>query len=939
MTSKLKALAGLGQAVWLDFVDRKFLADGGRRKLIREGGRGGVTASPSIFGRAIGRSDAYDAAIEEFLASTDAGPAEIYESLAIADIKAAAADLRPVYGRCAARDGYVSLEVSPYLADRTENTIREARRLWASIGEPNLMVKVPGTAAGIAAIRQLIEDGINVNVTLLFELDAYKQVADAYLAGLEARVAKGESIDRVASVASFFVSRIDTAIDKQIDARLLADEAQATPLWELRGKLAIANAKLAYAWYRDLIASDRWQKLAAQGAMPQRLLWASTGTKDPAYRDTLYIDALIGPDTVNTMPLGTMDAFRDHGSVHPSLTEGEREARDVLTKAENTGLGIAAVAADLAEAGVTLFADAFDALLSAVANKRADYLGDRLNPLSALLPEPLQQAVDRRLETARSEGWTRRLIEGDATLWTGANESQWLGWIEAASGERVDLDGLAAFAQHAQRFKHAVLLGMGGSSLGPEVIALILGSQRGAPRLHVLDTTDPEQIAAVLAAIEPQATLFIVSSKSGSTLEPELLRALFWSEARKHGGHFAAVTDPGSALEVSAKVDGFAHVFRGDPKIGGRYSVLSAFGMVPAAAIGLDVEGIYRVTRPMRLACGGDVPPAANPGVRLGAIIGEAALAGRDKLTIVASPALAPFGAWLEQLLAESTGKHGKGIVPVDLEPLGDPEAYGADRLFVQLQLAGDPDPAVEARLDALIAAGQPVVRIALARRELISQEFLRWEVATAIAGAVLGINPFDQPDVEAAKIAARRIVDAYERSGSLGVELPLAENDDLAVFGAETGLSALSVSELLRAHFVGLRPGDYVGLLAYLERNDANAAAVSSLRAAIRDALHVATVAGFGPRYLHSTGQAYKGGPAGGTFLTITRDPSQDLAVPGRKASFGNVQLAQARGDMAVLAERGRRVLRVHLKHGGGGIFALQAAVNVALATQRRLT
>lgn len=930
--SLLQKLHEAGQAVWLDFVDRGFLGEGGLRKLVAEDGATGVTSNPSIFEKAMGHGEAYDAGFQDFLGKADASVQDVYESQAIGDIKAAAADLRPVYERLDGRDGYVSLEVSPYLANGTETTVEEARRLWQHVGEPNLMVKVPGTQAGVPAIRQLIEDGININVTLLFSQESYQAVAEAYLAGLEARVAKGEPIDRIASVASFFVSRIDAQIDKKIDARVKDGDAESEALKALRGKVAIANAKLAYAWYQEMIASPRWQALAAKSAMPQRLLWASTGVKDPAYPDTLYIDTLIGPDTVNTMPPKTMDAFRDHGTVAQTLTADIDAARHVLAEADRLGLDLPGITQALVLDGVQQFSDAADALLGAVAAKRATFLGDRRNTLSANLPEALQGAVDARIETARADAWPRRLWQGDAALWTGKDEAKWLGWLAAARGQQIDPEALEKLGEIAKGFADVVLLGMGGSSLGPEVLALILGNAPGSPKLHVLDTTDPGQIAAVEARIDPKQTLFIVSSKSGSTLEPELLRAYFFEASGRQGSHFVAVTDPGSNLEKTARDEGFAETIPGDPAIGGRYSVLSAFGMVPAAAMGVDTHAFYEATAPMVFSCGADVPPAENPGFRLGAIIGEAALAGRNKLTILATPGVAPLGAWLEQLLAESTGKQGKGIVPVDLEPLGAGESYGDDRLFVHFTLAGEPLGAAEAGLKALEAAGHPVVRIALARPELVGQEFFRWEIATAVAGAVIGIDPFDQPDVEDAKIATRTLVDAYEASGALEPESPVAETSDFAIFASKGQALSGDAAGLLAGHFAGLQPGNYAGFLAYIERNDADSEALTTIRTAVRDARKVATVVGFGPRFLHSTGQAYKGGPDGGAFLTITRDPDPDLAVPGRKASFGTVQIAQARGDTDVLAQRGRRVLRVHLKRGGGGIQALSAAILAAL-------
>ena len=933
MSNRLKDLEALGQAVWLDNLDRTFLKEGGLRKLVEEDGLTGVTSNPSIFEKAMGHGEAYDDGFKAFLGNADASVQDTYEESAIADIKAAAADLRPVYDRLDGRDGYVSLEVSPYLADETDTTVEEARRLWHAVGEPNLMVKVPGTKSGAPAIRQLLEDGLNINVTLLFSMEAYRSVAEAHLSALEARVAKGEPIDRIASVASFFVSRIDSKIDKQIDERVKAGDAEADALKAVRGKAAIANAKLAYAWYGEMIASARWRALADKGAMPQRLLWASTGVKDEGYPDTLYAASLIGPDTVDTMPPKTMDAFRDHGVAAATLTEGVDQARHVLDEVKRLGLDLDKVTAGLVPDGVKQFADAADALLGAVAGKRAAFLGDRLNRFEAKLPDTLRKAVDARLETARAEAWPRRLWHGDATLWTGQDEGKWLGWLPAARGEQVPQETLDKLRDLGRGHKDAVLLGMGGSSLGPEVLARMFGESAGGPRLHVLDSTDPGQVSAVAGAVDPHEAIFIVSSKSGSTMEPELLRSYFWELSGKDGARWVAVTDPGSKLEAAAKADGFAMIVPGDPAIGGRYSVLSAFGSVPASVMGMDMHAFYEATAPMVFSCGADSPPAQNPGFQLGAVIGEAAVAGRDKLTILPSKGLEPVGAWLEQLLAESTGKQGHGVVPVDLEPAGDPGVYGDDRLFVHLHLEGDPDDALEAKLKALAEAGQPVVYIHVAKPELVGQEFLRWEVATAVAGAVIGIDAFNQPDVEDAKVATRKLVDAYEQKGEQEPETAAAETADFAVFTPQGAPGEGDPAARIKALVGSLKPHDYFGVLAYVTRNDADEASVRDIRVAVRDETHAATVAGFGPRFLHSTGQAYKGGPNTGVFLVVTRDPDPDLDIPGHKASFGNVQQMQARGDMEVLSARGRRVLRVHLKTGGGGMAALVAAVKEAVS------
>jgi transaldolase / glucose-6-phosphate isomerase len=935
---RLAALAGAGQAVWLDYLHRRILEDGELARRIERDGLSGLTSNPAIFEQAMGGGEAYDAAIAELIANGDAEPGRLYEQLAIADLRRAADLFAPVFHAAGGRDGFVSLEVSPYLAMDAQATIAEARRLWRAVERPNLMIKVPGTSAGAEAIRTLIGEGISVNVTLLFSLESYLAAAEAHLVGLETLRASGGDVTKAHGVASFFVSRIDGVIDRKIDARPAGDPAHA-----LRGKVAIANARIAYQHYLTRLETPRWRALAEAGAAPQRLLWASTGTKDPAYSDVYYVEALIGPDTVDTLPPKTLDAFADHGVVSVSLTADVEGARAVLSETEALGLDLADVTAGLTKDGVAKFAEAFDGLLAAVATKRAAILGARLNSQDIRLPQALAAEVDALTVTATRDGWPRRLWAKDASLWTGGDEAAWLGWLPAALGECADLPALEALAARAKGCKHAVLLGMGGSSLGPEVLAEVFGPAPGHPALHVLDSTDPAQVARVDAAIDPASTLFIVSSKSGSTLEVDVLRRHFFARveaalgAGQAGQRFVAVTDPGSGLEATARADGYAQVLLGDPEIGGRFSVLSPFGLAAAAVLGLDVPALLAGARTMALACGEGAPPAANPGVRLGLVLGAAAKAGRDKLTFVASKGCAPLGAWLEQLIAESTGKHGLGIIPVDGEPLGEAAAYGDDRVFVFLTAGQD----AHARLAGeLAAAGHPVIRIDLATPGQIVQEFVRWEVATAIAGAVLGIDPFDQPDVEASKVKARELAAAFEAGGAPERDPPLLVEDGLALHvGGETARALCGKTDGTRldgvlAAFLGsVRPYDYVGLLAWIERSPAHAAALQAMRAHLRDKLGAATVLGFGPRFLHSTGQAYKGGPDTGVFLEITAAPAADLPIPGKSITFGQVEAAQALGDMAVLIERGRRVLRIDLGTDvGGGLARLAEALDRAL-------
>jgi len=564
------------------------------------------------------------------------------------------------------------------------------------------------------------------------------------------------------------------------------------------------------------------------------------------------------------------------------------------------------------------------------------------------LPHNLSKAVDGTLDEWNAGHKVKKLWARDASLWTNGDESKWLGWLDVVNEQQRSIRRLANFAEEVKdaKFSHVLLLGMGGSSLGPEVIRKSFGKIDGSPELHVLDSTDPAQIKSFENKIDLANTLFIVSSKSGTTLEPNIFKQYFFERAGQAvgddevGKRFVAITDPGSKLRQAAESDGFRKIFLGVPTIGGRYSALSDFGMAPAAAMGVDVAKFLDRTSEMVRACGPEVAARDNPGVVLGAILGVAHNEGRDKITIIASPGIYDLGAWLEQLLSESTGKNGKGLIPVDRELPANPETYGDDRLFVYLKLKSDTDSSQEPAIDALERAGQPIVRISVNDAYDLGQEFFRWEIATAVAGSIIGINPFDQPDVEASKIATKKLTEEYERSGSLPAEAPLFEAEGTKLFADETNARALnsvigdrSLTGYLKAHLDLLKPGDYFALLAYIEMNEAHERTLQTARHVVRDTKHVATCLGFGPRFLHSTGQAYKGGPNTGVFLQITCDDVADLPVPGQKYTFGIVKAAQARGDFEVLAERGRRALRVHLGADvDGGLEQLQTAVRAAL-------
>src|SRR5580700_10509421 len=762
----LRELAEFGQSVWLDYIRRSLITSGELKRLVAEDGLKGVTSNPSIFEKAIVGSTDYEDVIKN-AASAGLDAKALYERIAIKDVQDAADILKPVWVESKYRDGYVSLEVSPLLAHDTAGTVQEARRLWKAVDRENLMVKVPATPEGIPAICQLISEGLNINVTLLFSRDAYEQVAKAYIAGLTDRAAKGGDISRIGSVASFFVSRIDSAIDAQLASELktATDPAQRARLSSLQGKVAIANAKLAYRLFTELFSGDAWEALVKKGAHPQRLLWASTSTKNPSYRDVIYVEELIGPLTVNTIPPATFNAFREHGRLRASLTEDVENAADTMDALERAGISMKAVTDTLLEDGLRQFVDAFAQLLKATGSRKSGESTAKINSITYTLPQKLAAAVDAALADWQKNDKVRRLWRGDAALWTGADENHWLGWLGVTDDQISHIEHLTSLAAEVKQagFKHALLLGMGGSSLCPEVLRLTFGKFEGFPELHVLDSTDPAQIKAIEARIDLKSTLFIVSSKSGGTLEPNIYKQYFFTRVKdvvgekEAGNRFIAVTDPGSKMQHVAENDKFRHIYFGVPSIGGRYSALSNFGMVPAAVMGIDVPKFLSRTEEMVHACGPTVPAAENPGVVLGAILGAAANQGRDKVTIISSPGISDLGAWLEQLLAESTGKIGKGIVPVDRERLAKPESYGSDRVFAYLRLDSAPDHAQDAAVEALEKAGQPVVHIAVQEPHAIGEEFFRWEIATAVAGSIIGINAFNQPDVEASKIETRK--------------------------------------------------------------------------------------------------------------------------------------------------------------------------------------
>ena len=868
MATPLHRLHDLGQSVWYDNIRRALLDSGRLAEYVDQYAVSGVTSNPSIFERAISGSSDYDDTLRVAVERGVDAPEELFWDLAVRDIQDAADVLRGTYETSGGSDGFVSLELPPRLSHDSDGSVELGAELFGRLDRPNVMIKVPGTPEGVGAIEALIAFGVNVNVTLLFSLSQWRAVADAYLRGLERRLAAGDDLD-VASVASYFISRIDAKANDRLPV-------------ELHNRLGVASAQLAYAAHHELLTDDRWIRLADAGARPQRLLWASTSTKDPALPETFYVSALAAAGTVNTMPEATMLAFAHSGQVTGTMPTDGADAEVWVERAASHDVDLDALGVELQTEGDASFAEAFTRLLDCIQVK-AEVLQSGTEPSEPQLG-PVTESVDAVLAELTERDAVRRLWQRDHTLWQDdpAEVADRLGWLSVVEEMESSVDRLRRFTTDARAdgLTSALVLGMGGSSLFPLVISETFATADDALELHVLDSDDPAAVRRVQAALPLDRTLVVASSKSGTTAETRSLLEHFWT-AHPDPANFAVITDPGTPLAKLGAERGFRAVWEARSDIGGRYAALSHFGLVPAVLAGVDVAELLQRAGRMATASADCVPVAHNAALQLAATLAGAALAGHDKLTLVIDERSATFGLWIEQLIAESTGKQGLGIIPIVGEPLGPPDVYGDDRLFVGIGT----DPA---ELATLADHGHPVVSLPLDEPPDLGAEVLRWEIATALAGAALGVNPFDQPDVEAAKDAARDALDA-------------------GVPAVETG----SVDELLDS----LAAGDYLAIQAYLDSEDPLVDELQQIRIALRDRYRVATTLGIGPRYLHSTGQLHKGGPNRGVFIQVLGDTEDDLAIPGEQFGFATLEQAQAAGDLDALTDLGRRAGRVHIE------------------------
>jgi transaldolase / glucose-6-phosphate isomerase len=942
----LKQLEHFGQAVWLDYIRRHLLTSPEFRKMLDEDGLKGMTSNPTIFEKAISGSTDYDDQLKE-LAPSKKSIDEIYDALSMQDICAAADALRPLYDKSGATHGYISYEVSPTLAMDTDGTIAAARRYWAALARPNVLIKVPSTPPGLPAIEQLISEGINVNVTLMFSMKHYDAVAEAYVRGLERRLKAGKPIEKSWSVASVFVSRVETLVDHKLEEKLKSGPNEA--LAALIGKSAVANSRLIYQRYKEIFKGERFKDVLASGGRPQWPLWASTGTKNHAYSDVKYVDELVGPETVNTMPPATMDAFRDHGKPRASLEEGVAEAREIVQRLKAAGVDLIDVGEELQKEGVESFAKSFEDLSAVIAGRRAAIVDGAVDK-QVIAPAGYDSQVRAAFAELDKNELPARLWKKDASLWSKdpaeqASIKKSLGWLTVAEAMSERVKELASFSDEVRRagFRDVVWLGMGGSVLSAQLFAATFPSAPGHPKLHVLDSTVPDAIRALERNIDIARTLFVVASKTGETIETQSHFNAFFEQAKAKssnpaGSHFVAITDPETKLAAIAKENKFRRLFLNPADMIGCYSVMSYFGLVPAALIGMDVSTLVDHATRMTHSSAGCVRAEANLGVSLGAALGALEKAGRDKLTFLISSQMSAFGPWVEQLIAESTGKNGIGIVPVCDEPLVDPKSYGKDRAFVYIKPSKG-DAAQDTAFEAIKKADIPTAQITVSEKIDLGEEFMRWEIAAATAAAMTGVDPFKQPGVQESKDNTVRLLADFAKSKKLPAEQPAAENGKLSVFGGGAARDALKNSKGVGAAigaFIKLaKPGDYFAMMAYVSPNPTIEKEIAAIRKAVVERYRIATTFGYGPQYLHSSGQLHKGGPNTGLFLQITQDHRESIAIPGAAYDFAQLNQAQYLGDFQSLEAHGRRVIRVHLAGNDpvGGIELLRQEFIAAIA------
>lgn len=931
--NKLIKLLDYGQSYWLDNLSRTIIEDGSLKKMVSDEGLRGITSNPSIFQKSILGSDIYDSQIKD-LVGDGKSPAEIYEALAIKDVQDACDILKPVYDKSKGADGFVSLEVSPFLARNTHGTMEEVRRLAKAVDRKNCMIKIPGTKEGVPAIEEMLYEGININVTLLFSLENYVAVAEAYQKAMERRLDEGKSNEHIASVASLFISRIDVLVDQLLSPHIIpGHHCDNTCPEHLLGEAGIAMAKVCYLKFEDLFSGENFKRLSNHQTKVQRLLWASTSNKSPLENDSRYVNQLIADQTVNTLPLETIEDFKKNGHLQKDAIKNQpEEAKHLFEKLKLFNIDIIFVTQQLENEGIQKFIDAYNTLMEGLTKKRNEILN--------------KQRIDLKINTQK---WKKefeatcasldeikagaRIFKQDAHLWKSDYEniqsiSERMGWLTLPEDSLKKVPEIVELVDQTRKegFESVVLLGMGGSSLCSEVARETFKVKKEYLELYVLDNTSQEAIQDLERKIDLSNTMFIVASKSGGTTETLSFFHYFYAEVQKvkkekAGENFLAITDPGTQLVDIAKEHNFRKVFLSPAEVGGRYSVLSDFGIVPMAFMGVDIQSLLEDALQMKAGCSEEIPCILNPGLSLGAFLGVCQKHQVDKITFVPSSSISSFGFWAEQLIAESTGKEQTGLIPINGEQLGEPDDYGKDRIFIQLSLDGDDCAKENGQLEKLEKDGHPIVRINLKDKINLGGLFYLWEIAVATASILLKINPFDQPNVEESKQNTKEILAQRNENGQLKIGEPVLKTAGISFFSPKRlevndKEKDTSTKNVINSFLDQAKKGDYIALLPYFLMTEERIKILQGFRNQLRDQYKLATTLLEGPRYLHSTGQLHKGGPNSGLFILITANENGSIQIPEKDFDFKTLDLAEALGDYKALKDKDRRVLRINIEN-----------------------
>ncbi len=920
----IKQATRLGQAFWLDNLTRKLVRDGDLKRRISEQAITGVTSNPAIFDQAIGLGGEYDDDVRRLVQDGHTIP-EVYETLAVDDVQRACDLLKPVFQESDGTDGFVSLEVSPRLAQAGPDTLNEVKRLWFRVDRPNVMIKIPGTPAALAVLESAVHAGINTNITLLFSPALFVKFLEAHMAGLEKRLSDGLAVRPVASVASFFVSRVDTLVDRLLGQRWMqtADPGYRMRLARLFGKAGVANARLAFRELLFVRAGARWQNLERKGARPLRVVWASTGQKDPLLSPLLYIESLLGPDTVVTATEKTLDAFAARGRAQIALNEkGIAEAQTISGELSEFGINLEAVADDLQQEGISKFVEPYERLMVALSEKRALFVGKKANQQDV---GPIR-LVAPALAALSARRYSERLFARDGTLWTDDIESakrveNSLGWVDGHNLFRPRVEEIRSFADGVRQdgFKHVVMLGTGANTLPAEIAWGAFGNARGWPDLLILDNTDPTAVRAVEAQIDLAKTFFLVVGKSGTNLETLSFYKYFYdrllvSGVEGLGRRFAAITDSHSWLAREAIAKKFRQCYLNPTTVSSPFAAFSYLGLVPTALLGLDIQALLDRARAFAVAAGPGIPEPSNPALQLGASLALLAKGGRDKLTFFLSPNISSFASWAEHVIVHTTSKDGQGIVPVIGEPLGPPRSYGNDRVFLHITHRGSAKKGEAKRVAALEKAGHPVIRVTLTDRMGLAEECVRWQLALVCTGLLLGVNPFADPSEGEGRKNTEELLRQWAADRRFPKEKPTAETGSVRVYGElprKAGSADAAVSDFLRE----TPKNGYIGILAFFRRTAARDKALALFRTTLGERFKVATTLAHGPRFLHTTAPLYKCGPENASLLLLTTEEDRDAPIPGHDYGFAVLHEAQALGELQAIRNRGRRVLRLHFK------------------------